>query len=86
MVIKSQMPITLEEIERLEKELAMPIDFEALINTGVLEKRGAWYRIINKSKLPSHVSAKMYKAKTDGKETLVQFRKPSKRLAKKYGL
>lgn len=80
---KNQRPtITIEELEERARELVTPIDFDALIQAGVLEKHRAWYKILKMDELPAHAKAKIYKIKTGDKGTLVQFRKPSKRLAK----
>jgi hypothetical protein len=80
---KNRQPtITVEELEERARELVTPIDFDALIQAGVLEKHRAWYKILIMDKLPAHAKAKIYKIKTGDKGTLVQFREPSKRLAK----
>ncbi len=76
--------INYEELEQHARELATPIDFDALIEAGIIEKHGAWYKILKKDELPTHVNKKIYKVKTSDKGTLVQFRKPSKRLAKYF--
>ena len=81
---KRQPVISIEELEQRARELVTPIDFDALIRAGVLEKHRAWYKILKMDKLPAHAKAKIYKIKTDDKGTLVQFRAPSKRLAKMF--
>jgi len=80
---KNRQPvISIEELEERARELVTPIDFDALIRAGVMEKHRAWYKILKMDELPAHAKAKIYKIKTDDKETLVQFRAPSKRLTK----
>ena len=54
-----------KEIIKLAKQLATPIDFERLDNEGVIEKKGAWYKI--KKPLPEHVSRQVKAIKTDSK-------------------
>lgn len=46
--------------------LAKPIDFETLIADGVLEKNGAWYKILDMDRLPDHATAKIREARSDG--------------------
>jgi hypothetical protein len=64
------------------RELVTPIDFDALVRGGVLEKRRGWYKILKMKKLPRHASAKISEIRTGDGETLVKFRAPSKRLEK----
>jgi len=70
------------ELEHRARELVTPIDFDALIEAGILEKKGAWYRVLKNEELPEHAKAKISSMKTDKNGTLVKFRAPSKRLAK----
>lgn len=77
--------ITIEELEERARELVTPIDFDALIQAGILEKHRGWYKIIKMDELPAHAKAKIHKVITRDKETLVKFRAPSKRLAKVLG-
>jgi hypothetical protein len=70
--------MTRAELEAIAKELDTPIDFGALIKTGVLEKRGAWYRVVQFNKLPSHATRKVKTIKFDEKgETFLKFYKVS---------
>jgi hypothetical protein len=71
--------MTYEEIYKLVKEQATPIDFDVLIQTGALEKHGSWYKIQKKSKVPSHVLQKISSVRITTingsvKSTLVKFR------------
>jgi len=70
-----------EELKQRAIDLTTPIDFEALISIGVLEKKGAWYQVNKWSELPGHAKAKISATRT-GDTLLVKFRAPSKRLAK----
>lgn len=79
---KRQSIITVEQLEQRARELATPIDFDALIQAGVLEKRRGWYKILKKDELPPHAEAKIHEIRSGNGETLVKFRAPSKRLAK----
>jgi hypothetical protein len=74
----------IEEIEQSMKELAVPIDFAALVKAGVLEKHGNYYKILQKSKLPPHIMTVVHdiKIKNDGSPSLFRFRE-SKRIAKR---
>lgn len=75
--------MTEEEFERLLREDATPIDFDALMQAGVLEQRGAWYKILKKRDLPSHASKKIQEIRnTKDGETLVKFRVSTKRAEK----
>jgi len=70
-----------EEVIQGLIESATPIDFEALIKEGIIEKDGAWYRILNLKKLPKHASTKIKTLETGPKGTRVKFRPASKRAA-----
>ena len=77
--------ITEGELEELIKDAVTPIDFEALIQAGVLEKRGSWYVICRWNELPSHAKSKIKTVRMNkNNETLVQFRPVSRRLEKLY--
>jgi hypothetical protein len=54
-----------EEIIELARQAATPVDFEQLEKEGIIEKKGAWYKI--KKPLPEHVSRQVKAIKTDGK-------------------
>jgi hypothetical protein len=77
--------ITGEELKVKMEEAVTPIDFEALIEKGVLEKRRGWYKVNKLSDLPEHAKAKIRKTKSTNEGLFVQFRAPSKRLAKMLG-
>lgn len=86
MDMKNQPPvITYDELEQRTRELVMPIDFDGLIQAGVLEEHRGWYKILKADELPVHAKAKIHIARTSEKRTLVKFRAPSKRLAKVLG-
>jgi hypothetical protein len=54
-----------EEMIELAQQAATPLDFEQLEKEGILEKKGAWYKV--KKPLPEHVSRQVKAVKTDGK-------------------
>ena len=56
--------ITREELRANILELAQPIDFDQLIRDGVLEKSGAWYKVLDWSRLPKHASRKLKTLRT----------------------
>lgn len=68
-------PITREDILEQANKLATPIDFDQLIAEGVLEKKGAWYKILDMKKLPEHARSQINELTTDGK---VKFTKSTK--------
>ncbi len=79
--------MTAEEWAEGTRELIKPIDFDTLIEAGVLEKKGAWYKVLKYNELPSHVRAKVIAMKQTTvndkiTETLVKFSKPSRSLEK----
>ncbi len=71
-------PMTREEVLRLAKLHATPIDFDALIEQGVLEKKGAWYAILDMDRLPEHAKRRVKSLKTPN---LVKFY-PAKNILK----
>jgi hypothetical protein len=53
--------------------LAEPIDFEGLIESGVMRKSGRWYEIKNVHDLPDHVRLKISEIKSQGNLSAVKF-------------
>ena len=43
----------------MARKLATPVDVDALVATGVLRKRGAWYEVLDEERLPDHVNAQV---------------------------
>ena len=64
-----------EEVLEKAKSLATPIDFEALVAEGILEKKGAGYKILDMERLPDHAKDKITAISSDGK---VKFSKATK--------
>ena len=79
---KKYSTITIEELRERIKVLTTPIDFEALIKAGVLEKGGAWYKVINWKELPPHASGKVKSMKQTKDGVYVTFYPVDKKLAK----
>ncbi len=74
------------ELVRRGKLLAMPIDFDSLVAAGVLKRRGHWWQILDKSRLPEHAWAKVRALRDSRKkgETLVQFERIRLRLVSDF--
>ena len=70
---------TYTELRRLAEVLAAPIDFAHLVATGVLRKRGAWYEVLDMTRLPEHARVKIEAVRSPNR---VKFREPSKPLRK----
>jgi len=77
-VTKKQPIITEEELWQALDDAAKPIDFEALLAEGIIEKDGAWYKVPDMKALPKHASRKIKTVKTGPKGIRVQFRPASK--------
>jgi hypothetical protein len=67
------------ELRQAAEALATPIDFDQLIEDGVLRKTGSWYEVVDPARLPEHARLKIKALKAGNR---VKFRKPSKRLGK----
>ncbi|WP_420628642.1 hypothetical protein [Candidatus Leptofilum sp.] len=63
-------PISIEELLKLAKMSATPIDFEDLNTKEILERKGNWYVIKDMDKLPEHAKRKIKRIKSPN---LVQF-------------
>lgn len=59
------------------KILATPIDFDRLINDGILKKKGAWYEILDMERLPEHAKNRISAVLFDGRRK-VRFSKTRK--------
>jgi hypothetical protein len=72
-----------EEIIELARQLATSVDIEQLEKEGILEKKGAWYKI--KKALPEHMSRQVRAEKTDGKgNSYIQLPKSWKKAQQLY--
>ena len=63
-----------DELWQAAEDAARPIDFEALIAAGIIEKDGEWYRVLKP--LPRHAERKIQKRKYGPKGLRVKFRAP----------
>ena len=80
------MTITREYVLEQVKSLAKPIDFDELISQGVLEKKGAWYKIPRMANLPRHVRDRMTEYRSDGCAKFAKGTKAAERLVKKFSM
>jgi hypothetical protein len=76
--------ITKEYFLEKVQSLATPIDFEALISDGILEKKGARYKILDMTRLPRHAQDKITEFCTDGTVKFSKVTKSVRNLAKKF--
>ena len=76
--------MTPEEFRAGVLELGEPIDFDQLIRDGVLQKSGAWYKVLDYKRLPKHASKKIIAAElnSDGTVAKVKFSKVTKSFQK----
>ena len=79
-MIKRDTPMTTAEFKLIAAELATPIDFDALIAAGVLERRGSWYKLLKPDQLPSHAMRKVKSVRTERQQTFLKFHKSAKRV------
>lgn len=70
-------PMGEEELARLAWLLAQPVDFDELIENGVLEKHGSWYVIRDRERVPEQLMRRANAFKTPN---LVRFSKHSTKL------
>jgi hypothetical protein len=75
--------ITREYSLEWAKSLAKPVDFDELVSNGVLEKKGAWYKIPLMANLPRHVRDRMTEYRSDGCAKFAKGTKAAERLVKK---
>lgn len=74
-----------EEIINLAKQLATPIDFEQLEKDGIIDKKGAWYKVIDFKNLPEYASRQISGISIENKEILrVKFPKSWKKAQALY--
>ena len=71
--------IGLEEFKHTASLLTTPIDYAGLIQAGVIEKIGPWYKVNDWERLPEHARAQISNWQS-GAGMLVKFRKPTKKL------
>ena len=57
-----------------KRQLETPIDFDRLVADGILERKGAWWRLIDMDRLPEHACLRINQVQTTGTgEALVKF-------------
>lgn len=77
--------LTKKELIKLAKQLATPVNFELLERKGIIEKKGAWYKIKNINGLPDYASQQIREIKNDGKgNCLVKFPQSWKKAQQLY--
>jgi hypothetical protein len=72
-------PISREELEKRIKELAVPLDLDALQRSGIIRKSGSWYEVLDWERLPEGAKAKVSELKTGH---LVKFKDSSRAAGK----
>jgi hypothetical protein len=76
---------TQKEVIELAKLLATPIDFEALEKTGVIERHGSWFKLLDLKALPEHALKQARAIKSDNKgNSYIQFPKSWKKAQQLY--
>lgn len=60
------MVVTRGELLEKAKSLATPIDLDALVAQGLLEKKGSRYKVVDMRSLPEHVADKIVELSSDG--------------------
>ena len=82
MLGKERTDEVLADLLETAKSWLTPLDLDALVADGVLEKKGAWYRIVKPEALPEHAKKKISTVSQqrlpNGEmgESLVKFHKP----------
>ena len=80
----TKIPRREEKIE-LARQLATPVDVATLEKEGIIEKRGAWYKVNRIKDLPEHAARQIQAVKTDNQgQCFVQFPKCWKRAQQVY--
>lgn len=75
-----------DELINHVEQMATPIDFDTLIENGLLIPEGKWYRVPDKDALPEHVSKKIKGIRTDKCGVKITFHghKKYEKMKKKY--
>ena len=71
-----------EKLVQQVKLLAIPMDFDELQAQGILQKRGAWYEVLDRDWLPEHAADRVTEMQFTGKRFLVKFQKSTKAMEK----
>jgi hypothetical protein len=80
----SNAPISRADLIKLARDLAMPIDVDDLIGEGVLERRGAWCRVLDWERLPDHARHKVTALRHADDHVEVKFAKGQRKAAALY--
>ena len=62
-----------EKLVQQVKLLAIPMDFDERQAQGILQKRGAWYEVLDRDWFPEHAAARVTEMQCTGKRLLVKF-------------
>lgn len=71
----NKLPLNLDEVKKILELHAKPIDLEDLISKGILEKKGAWYKVHNFDELPEYASVQVSSIKSENSNTYIKFSK-----------
>ena len=74
---------TKEGLLERAKSLAKPIDFDALVSEGVIEKKGRKYKILSMDKLPQHARDKIREISSDSTVKFSNVTKSAEKLVEK---
>ena len=81
MAITDRGALTKEGVQAQARLLLHPLNLEDLIRRGILEKKGAWYRILKRKDLPAYASAQVSEVAPDSHGSMVKFANLSKKAA-----
>ncbi len=71
-----------EKLVQQVKLLAIPMDFDERQAQGILQKRGAWYEVLDRDWFPEHAAVRVTEMQCTGKRLLVKFQKSTKAMEK----
>ena len=71
--------LTKEQVEERRRLLDIPIDFEALVEDGVLGHAGGFYTVLDAARVPDHLWLQIDVVKENA-ASLISFRAPGRAL------
>jgi len=80
--VSTDFEITRESLLEQAKLHATPIDFDDLIERGILQKKGRRYKVLSWDELPEHAKVKIISASSDGTVTFSKATKRAEKLVK----
>ncbi len=78
---KTKLHLNPNDVIKAIIQFAVPIDFDELRRKGILERHGAWFKVMKPDHIPEEAMSKACAIKQGKDGAFLKFRKPNKALS-----